>query len=70
MRIKRKVKIEPITISLTIHEEDFEKTFGRTPTNQEEFQEFVNLCQVGVENQLDWDTIQNVARTYMENKFE
>ena len=58
--------IEPITITMTIMTDDFEKTFGRLPDSQEEFQQFTDLCQVGIENQLNWDVIQNAAKVYME----
>ena len=65
---KRKVEedIEPVTITITIMPDDFEKTFKRKPIDQDEFVKFSDLCQVGIEVQLNWDNIKNSARTYME----
>ena len=60
------IEIEPITITMTMTREDFESTFGRNPKSQEEFQQFTDLCQVGIENQLDWDRAKGSARTFME----
>jgi len=62
------VEIEPITITMTITADDFRTTFNREPKDQDEFQQFTDLCQLGIENQISWDIVKNSAKTYMEYK--
>ena len=51
------------TITLTLCEGDSEMSMGRTPRDDEEFDEWAHLCEKGLLNgHIDWDILYDCAR--------
>jgi hypothetical protein len=54
------------TITLTLCDGDFEMSMGRKPRGEEEFEEWVYLCEKGLLNgHIDWDILYACAREAM-----
>ena len=58
-------EIEEHEIRFEISVGDFEHTFNRKPKDEDEFKQFAELCEKGLNAQIDWSMINECAKGEM-----
>ena len=58
IKVAKETSIDSYFITITLSESDFEKSKGRKPENQEEFDAWAEVIETGLEGaELDWKMI-------------